>query len=90
MTAYKLLYSRAFAFKFHGVEAIKKNSLKKAPDVCGVGGRVGAGVLGGGIMTKRLRKTLSFIVTSGSSTQVLHSRFYLKIVSQGLLFQFLV
>lgn len=77
MTAYKLLYSRAIAFKFHGVEAIKKN--RKAPDVCGVGGRVGGG--------KILRKTLSFIVTSGSSTQVLHSRFYLfKIVSQGLLF----
>lgn len=29
MTAYKFLYSRAIAFKFHGVKAIKKNSLKR-------------------------------------------------------------
>lgn len=75
MTAYKLLYSRAIAFKFHGMEAIKKNSLEKAPDVCGVGGRVG----GGGHNDKKIEKnTVSFIVTSGSSTRVLHSRFCLS------------
>lgn len=74
MIAYKLLYSRAIAFKFHGVVAIKKNNLEKAPDVCGVGDRVGVG----GILTNMLRKTLPFIVTSGSSTRVLHSRFCLS------------
>lgn len=68
------------------MEAIKKNSLEKAPDVCGVGGRVGVG----DIMTKRLRKTLCH---SLSFLDLLHGcctldSVYLEIVSQGLLFQF--